>query len=161
MKWASAWQNQQNDVRPAKTQISLGIHPVWSESSLSAWRNLGPQATHWAQCKECPGWPESLLGAQVILLVLSCHGSNSKLTWCLSKSLATAALWSHKSSNDLPTSLYFFADSINHDIARVWKMGLLSQSMKAKMTCVPSKDSDQPAHPCSLIRAFIWCSMSS
>ena len=23
-------------VRPAKTQISLGIHPVWSESSLSA-----------------------------------------------------------------------------------------------------------------------------
>ena len=25
-----------NDVRPAKTQISLGIRPVWSESSLSA-----------------------------------------------------------------------------------------------------------------------------
>ena len=23
-------------LRPAKTQISLGIHPVWSESSLSA-----------------------------------------------------------------------------------------------------------------------------
>ena len=29
--------------RLAKTQISLGIRPVWSESSLSAWRNLGPQ----------------------------------------------------------------------------------------------------------------------
>ena len=28
-------------VRPAKTQISLGICPVWSESSLSAWRKLG------------------------------------------------------------------------------------------------------------------------
>ena len=27
-------------VRPAKTQISLGIRPVWSESSLSAWRKL-------------------------------------------------------------------------------------------------------------------------
>ena len=25
-------------VRPAKTQISLGIHPVWSESSLYAQR---------------------------------------------------------------------------------------------------------------------------
>ena len=35
-------------VRPAKTQISLGIRPVWSESSLSAWRKLGPLATHWA-----------------------------------------------------------------------------------------------------------------
>ena len=29
-------------VRPSKTQISLGIRPVWSESSLSAWRKLGP-----------------------------------------------------------------------------------------------------------------------
>ena len=29
-------------VRPAKTQISLGIRPVWSESLLSAWRKLGP-----------------------------------------------------------------------------------------------------------------------
>ena len=32
-------------VRPAKTQI---IHPVSSESSLSARRKLGPLATHWA-----------------------------------------------------------------------------------------------------------------
>ena len=32
-------------VRPAKTQISLGIHPVWSESSLSAWRSIGCLAT--------------------------------------------------------------------------------------------------------------------
>ena len=29
-------------LHPAKTQISLGICPVWSESSLSAWRKLGP-----------------------------------------------------------------------------------------------------------------------
>ena len=29
-------------VRPVKTQISLGICPVWSESSLSAWKSLGP-----------------------------------------------------------------------------------------------------------------------
>ena len=33
-------------VCPAKTQISLGIRPVWSESSLSAWRKLGSLATH-------------------------------------------------------------------------------------------------------------------
>ena len=36
----------QVSVRPAKTQISLGIRPVWSASSLSAWRNLGSLATH-------------------------------------------------------------------------------------------------------------------
>ena len=35
-----------NKNRPAKTQISLGIRPVWSESSLSAWRNIESLATH-------------------------------------------------------------------------------------------------------------------
>ena len=49
---AASWQNQQNDVRPAKTRISLGIRPVWSESSLSAWRKLGSLATHWAHSED-------------------------------------------------------------------------------------------------------------
>ena len=42
------WHDTANKVSvpPAKTQISLGIRPVWSESSLSAWRNLGSLATH-------------------------------------------------------------------------------------------------------------------
>ena len=35
-------------VCSAKTQISLGIRPVWSESSLSVWRSIGTAATHWA-----------------------------------------------------------------------------------------------------------------
>ena len=57
-------------VRPAKTQISLGIRPVWSEFSQSAWRKLGSLTTHFAQAKTlirlggCPGWSESSLGAQ-------------------------------------------------------------------------------------------------
>ena len=50
-------------VRPAKTQVSLGIRPVWSEkfslglrpvwseSSLSAWRKLGQ---HWVFCNQHP-----------------------------------------------------------------------------------------------------------
>ena len=36
---------------PAKTQISLGIFPVWSESSLSTWRNFGPLTTYWANAQ--------------------------------------------------------------------------------------------------------------
>ena len=39
-------------VRPAKTQISLGICPVWSESFLSAWRKLGSLATHWVHSED-------------------------------------------------------------------------------------------------------------
>ena len=46
-------------VRPAKTQISLGICPVWSESSLSAWIKLGSLATHWAHSKDWPDWADA------------------------------------------------------------------------------------------------------
>ena len=64
---------------PTKTQIS----PVWSEPLLSAWRNIGPLPT---ECRgktlirlgECPGWSESLLCAQYILLGLLCGGSYSE-----------------------------------------------------------------------------------
>ena len=44
---------------PAKTQISLGIRPVWSESSLSAWRKLGPVATHWAHSEDWSDWADA------------------------------------------------------------------------------------------------------
>ena len=39
-------------VRPMKTQISLGIRPVWSESSLSARTKLDSLATHWAHSED-------------------------------------------------------------------------------------------------------------
>ena len=50
-------------VRPAKTQISLGIRPVWPESSLSAWRNLGSLATHLVHSEgsDQSGWTPRLI----------------------------------------------------------------------------------------------------
>ena len=46
-------------MRPAKTQISLGIRPVWSESSLSAWRKPGPLATLWSHSRLWSDWADS------------------------------------------------------------------------------------------------------
>ena len=69
-------------LRPAKTQISLGIRPVWSESSLSAWRNVGSLATHWVhsedsdQTGQMPRLIWVFAGRTLILLVLSWCGSN-------------------------------------------------------------------------------------
>ena len=37
---------------PAKTQISLGIRPVWSESLLSTWKHIGSLATKWAHSED-------------------------------------------------------------------------------------------------------------
>ena len=68
-------------VRPATTQISLGIRPVWSESSLSAWRKLGSLATHWAHSEDSdetgrmPRLIWVFAGRTVTLLVLSWGGS--------------------------------------------------------------------------------------
>ena len=63
--WAAAWQNQQNDTcaqrrlisawasaQSAKTHISLGIRSVWSASSPSAWRNIGPLTTYWVRSED-------------------------------------------------------------------------------------------------------------
>ena len=46
-------------VRPAKTQISLGIRPAWSESSLSAFRTLRSLATHWARGEDWSDWADA------------------------------------------------------------------------------------------------------
>ena len=75
-------------VRPAKTQISLGIHPVWSESSLCVqWVALCAQ---WVakdpsflladsedsdQTGRMPRLIWVFAGHTLILLVLSCRGS--------------------------------------------------------------------------------------
>ena len=39
-------------VHPAKTQISLGIRPVWPEPSLTPWGKLGSLATHWVHSED-------------------------------------------------------------------------------------------------------------
>ena len=59
--WAATWKTNKMSVRPAKSQISLGIRPVWSETSLSAWRNLGPLATYplSAQRRLCSDWADA------------------------------------------------------------------------------------------------------
>ena len=76
-------------VRPAKTQISLGIRTVWSESLLSAWRKLGSLATHWAHSEDSaqtgrkPRLTWAFVGAHAILLVLSRCGSLVTVTFYL------------------------------------------------------------------------------
>ena len=83
IKWAASWQNQQNDCALVKTQISLGICPVWSESSLSVWRKLGSLVTLWAQSEDSdqtglmPWLIWVFTGCTVILLVLSRGDSNN------------------------------------------------------------------------------------
>ena len=85
-------------VHPAKTQISLVIRPVWSESSLSRSRKLGSLTTHWVhgedsdQTGQMPRLIWVLAWGTVNLFVLSWGGSNGlthmflvSYTWDLGK----------------------------------------------------------------------------
>ena len=68
-------------MRPAKTQVSLGICPVWSESSLCAqWVAKDPSFLHVGredsdQTGQMPRLIWVFVGRTVTLLVLSCGGS--------------------------------------------------------------------------------------
>ena len=77
-------------VRPAKTQISLGIRPVWSESSLCVqWVAKNPSFLH-ADSEDWSDWMDaqadlSLHCALLILLVLSCCSSFWLRMWPVSQ----------------------------------------------------------------------------
>ena len=67
-------------VCPAKTQISLGICPVWSVFTVRLKKTNVCSYSSSTQRRlirlhGCVGWSESLLGAHIILLVLSCCSS--------------------------------------------------------------------------------------
>ena len=91
--------------RPAETQISLGIRRVWSESSLSAWRNLGSLAAHRAhsedsdQTRRMPRLSWVFARRTVILLVLLWGGSYVHVfSFAFSILLSCVSLSSSKSS---------------------------------------------------------------
>ena len=104
-------------VRLAKTQISLGIRPVWSESSLFARRKFGSLATHWAHSEDSDqtGRMSRLIWVfarrTVTLLVFSwggsffpfslCHGANlSETNKSDSKVSDTLSAWmAHERTN--------------------------------------------------------------
>ena len=84
-KWARAWQNKQNYLCTHLKLTSAWASTQSDQSLLSAGRRFGSLATHkahredWSDWAEGQGWSDSLLGAQVIVLVLPCFGSNG--TW--------------------------------------------------------------------------------
>ena len=77
-------------VRPAKTQISLGIRPVWSESSLCAqWISKDPRffmqtAKALIRLGGCPGWSESSLGAHCWFCLVVAYLTINSITASLS-----------------------------------------------------------------------------
>ena len=166
-------------VRPAKTQISLGTRPVWSESLLSAWRNFGSLATHWAQSDDSdqtgrmPRLIWVFAGRTLILLVLSWGGSCTLTLSCLASQfwdlgkqcrprsdaverLGSTPFASRNSSrskiHEPVQSLLKCLSAMSVYVTFQWAATWQNQ----QSDCAPSEDSDQPGHPPSLIRVFAF-----
>ena len=80
--WATAWQDQQNDLCAQRKLRSAWASSQSDQSQrCSPEAKLGPKLPTERTAKTlirlggCPGWSESLLGTKVILLVLSWGGS--------------------------------------------------------------------------------------
>ena len=50
--WAAAWQNQRNNLCAQQRLRSAWASAQSDESSLSAWRNIGPLTTYWAHSED-------------------------------------------------------------------------------------------------------------
>ena len=138
-------------VHPAKIQISLGICPVWSVSSLFAWRKFGSLANHWVHSEDsdqpghlgrCPGWSESLLGANAILLVLSWDSSFTSI-------IQTSGVWLSPSTGTRATlSTHSCIASVMWGTTVTWELSC--DNLSSEKTCLwglrPSTCKSQPAY---------------
>ena len=137
-------------VRPAKTQISLGIRPVWSESSLSAWRNIA------SFC--CPFAPLSAL--RHLWSDWTDAQADLSLSWA-----HVSFYWFCHAVAHLVIAFFFFSirfcsiQHCDHLVSLCWptRMSLFepAHEILVLITKATSECSGEPAHPRSLTRAFL------
>ena len=132
-------------VHPAKTQISLGICPVGSESLLSAWRNIGPLTTFWAHSENSDqtGQMPRLIW---VFAGRICHFVGFVMWWLvylMSRSMIKLIKWNVQLVKTQRTA------------CSVWPVSLLGAQWTAKdLKHADSYDPDQSARISRLIRVF-------
>ena len=91
IKWAPYDKTNKMTCAPSKDSVQPG-HPlsltrVFTVCMKEHWALGYPLCAQWRLIRldGCPGWSESLLGTQVILLVLSCGDSNLLLHYLYGK----------------------------------------------------------------------------
>ena len=161
-------------VHPAKTQISLGIRPVWSESLLSTWRKLGSLATHQAhseasdQTGQMPRLIWVFAGCTVTSLVLSCRGSFCEdfvwswlkcifLFFCTTDFLEGRFYLSFEPAHDktYKMTVRTAKTQISLGICPVWSQSLLCAQWVAKNSIFLHPDS-KASHQTGRMPRLIW-----
>ena len=145
-------------VRPAKTQISLGIRPVWSESSLSARRMIGSLASYWAQSEDLDqtgrmsrliwvfAWRTLYFVGFVMRWLIYCW--RIKLDWARTSEKST---FGHVRQRRFESSFEFAQSDQNFHWPQFWYHGYKVSSRRQKY-------SDQTVRVHKLI--FLWAHLS-
>ena len=123
-------------VHPAKTLISLWIRPVWSESSLSVWRNFGPLTILRVHGEDWSDW----VGAHADLSLRWAHAElHRKVQLMFVKHADIFTIWPHREVQRV---------FVKHtDIFTMWphcKVCLNSRHL-SRCTTKPTKWSQRPA----------------
>ena len=131
------------------------------EEALGPWLLIEHQMKALIRLHGYPGWSESLLGTQVIFAFM---------LWLNSPIFQTLAMsWFIESAKKYKLVGRSLEDLCDHNAAVARDLERHQVSLKVepwhdktnKMTCAPSKDSDQPGHSPSLMRVFALCSVGS
>ena len=102
-------------VHPAKTQLSLGIHPDWSESSLCAqWVAKDPRFLH----ADSEDSDQTGRMPHAILLVLSWGGSNNSQWFLYCKLFQLHVLRIHDAIQPLPLFQWQWLNPSHQDLPR-------------------------------------------
>ena len=123
--------------------ISLGIRPVRSDSSLSAWRKLGLLATHWAHNEDSDhsGQMPRLIW---VFAARTCHFVGFVIRWLKSKLDRPYRRWKG-------TRVQIQKGRKRDKVLRTREP---PNDKTNKLACASSEDSDQPGYPPSLIWIF-------
>ena len=158
-------------VRPTKTKISLGIRPVWSESSLSAWRKLESLATHWAHSEDWSDWTDAQADLGTHSLCWFCHVAAHFSVLCL----FYLYVWTLRASNFYNfkylwgSIIYHISDRVKHKSSEpehdktykticALREDPLIRVLDLVLLHIASEDTNQIARMRGLIWVFARCS---
>ena len=156
-------------VHQAKTQTSLGIHPVWSVFAVCSMGSWGLNVSSCGQWRLWSDWADAQADhpPSLIWVFAGRKGHFIRFVMRQPKSLISAkmSLWlihhSYGICDFRNDSKYWLMIDYPIDNVNTIKVLWAATWQNQQNGCAPSEDSDQSGHPPSLIRVFPVRSMGS
>ena len=114
--------------------VNWSVRPLWSESLLFAWRNIGSLATHWAHSKDWSDWADAQSGQSLLWAHMPfrwfcrAQAQLSKQPWSSSVKLCDAHFHLQANFSGLHPSTFIHKTSLSNKFTNTLFMGKGSQN---------------------------------